>query len=666
MATRSKDPKKADPTGAAVKAPAGSEAEIDPWFEISARGTSGTATGSTVPQQPAVTIPTMPSATAIDVLLERLPKKDPDPALKIEPIYTNGIFKNSRICTGTIQASSSTTLPTIRRSVARLKSSRPMRPQLQDGLRAANAPSAASVARPREFTGRGVVVGFIDNGCAFAHPNFRRAAGGNPSRVRAIWHQARSTQLSAQWRQPRAFSYGLEITGRDLDAALASPSPDKAYDKVGLRFFESSQGRSFDTFTHGTHVMDIAAGSGPVSGVAPDAEIVFVQLPGFALRGATAEATSRFLLDGVAYVFDMADRLAKERGAPAPLPAVVNISYGGFCGPHDGSSLVERGIDEMLDAPNRAVVFCAGNGHESHCHTSRIVEAGETETIRWIVPVDDCTPNFLEIWYVRNDDRNPLAVTIRDDNGTPLHKAAVLPEAREILVRNQATIGVVVHRRMDPGNGCSHVVIALDPTTKAPCVAGTQTSTLEISLHNQGVVAARVDAWIERDDKGDLSPGVQSRFDARDSTSSITLSSIATGRRTICVGAYNTATNALLSYSAGGPTRDGRKKPDLIAPGASDLKQPGILAAAARRAHPLRLGGTSMAAPFVTGTVALLFEAAARQGVKLHARDILNILTESAAPHAVDNPIDADRIGAGRLDIAAAIRALAIRLARPT
>ena len=47
----------------------------------------------------------------------------------------------------------------------------------------------------------------------------------------------------------------------------------------------------------------------------------------------------------------------------AHTPLAVNISYGTFAGPHDGSSLLESALDELLamGRKNFAIVLAAGN-----------------------------------------------------------------------------------------------------------------------------------------------------------------------------------------------------------------------------------------------------------------------------------------------------------------
>ena len=45
------------------------------------------------------------------------------------------------------------------------------------------------------------------------------------------------------------------------------------------------------------------------------------------------------------------------------LPAVVNLSLGGDFGPHDGTSVLERGLSAFVgdDKPGRVIVVASGN-----------------------------------------------------------------------------------------------------------------------------------------------------------------------------------------------------------------------------------------------------------------------------------------------------------------
>src|SRR5919109_4142944 len=124
-------------------------------------------------------------------------------------------------------------------------------------------------------TGQGVVVGIIDWGLDFAHPDFRHADGS--TRLLAFWDQSATSTAEA----PEPYRYGKVYTAADINRALAAPDPYAALN------YHPADADPDKNGSHATHVGSIAAGNGRAGGpigVAPDAALVFVHL-------ATGEAT---------------------------------------------------------------------------------------------------------------------------------------------------------------------------------------------------------------------------------------------------------------------------------------------------------------------------------------------------------------------------------------
>src|SRR5687767_4383467 len=96
--------------------------------------------------------------------------------------------------------------------------------------------------------GKNVVVGIVDYDCDFAHRNF--ASGGGKTRLLALWNQSGATAPTSP------FGYGREYTPVQIDAALAQTNPYAALGYAPAVDTPLSKG------SHGTHVMDIAAGNG--------------------------------------------------------------------------------------------------------------------------------------------------------------------------------------------------------------------------------------------------------------------------------------------------------------------------------------------------------------------------------------------------------------------
>lgn len=475
--------------------------------------------------------------------------------------------------------------------------------------------------------GFGVVVGIIDDGCAPAHPNFigLDAAGAPKSRILYLWDQGRSSAAGG-WSS--VFGYltgGFELQKQDIDNAFGQPGVviNGVVDEEKVNGFLNHP--ITELASHGTQVMDIAAGNGraPTSteGVAPSADIIFVQLPtaSIASGGATLDAA---IVEGVHYIFHRA----------ANKPVVINISFGGYSGPHDGSSIVERVIDaELATKPNRAVVVAAGNGFEADCHACGTLpdKRKRSRTLGWVVKPEDPTENILEVWYNTDAD---LELTLTTPAGQKLGPAT-LGTGPQFLISNGRLLGTLDHQQaVSPG--LNRIKIILNPTGSLGSPSSTPlapSGTWQVRL-KVAKGKLQYDAWIERDMAG--GPGgarrMQSHFLPQDAETLGTLASYAAGKLSISVGAYNTATQQVTRYSACGPTRDGRPKPEVLAPAEEDAAGRGILCASSRSALPTRMNGTSASAPQVAGLVALLLQAAAAKGQSLTAAQIQQAVSNGA------------------------------------
>ncbi|HEX5905157.1 MAG TPA: S8 family serine peptidase, partial [Candidatus Nitrosocosmicus sp.] len=237
-----------------------------------------------------------------------------------------------------------------------------------------------------------------------------------------------------------------------------------------------------------------------------------------------------------------------------------------------------------------------------------------TRIIRWIVDSTDITHNELEIWYSRDDT---FTVGIRTPDKSQTFNAEV--EKMVPIVISGKEYGRIYHRAEEPITHDRCVVIFL--------YAGAMAGQWDVLLYGKDIVDGRYDIWIERD-KGN--PSNQSRLHEDDAIQTSTIGSICNGKRSITVGAFNSwvHTRDLASFSSCGFTRDGRIKPDIVAPGHK------IFAA---RSTPIdsqnpssdlvAKSGASMAAPHVAGAISLVFEAAGR---KLSISETRSIILSSA------------------------------------
>lgn len=465
-----------------------------------------------------------------------------------------------------------------------------------------------------DSTGRGVVVGIADWGCDVTHPDLRNADGS--TRLLALWDQRGRSRKS-----PSPWGYGRVHTRSEIDSALRTPDP---LGSLGYRM--DASGRS-QQGTHGTHVSSIAVGNGNAGGpmgMAPEAELVFVHLAEGRTGGLADLSDSVRVLEAVDFIL----RTAAGR------PTVVNLSVGSQGGSHDGFTGVELALDAAVtERPGRAIIQSTGNYFSARAHASEDLRPGETWMLEWHIFPGDRTPNELEIWYPGVD---VTTVHIIGPDGSMM--ASVPLGGRSDISVGDTVVGRIYHRRRDP-NGDHHVDCFL---WSAP------PGRWRVGVEAVDVTDGRCRAWIERDAPR---PPNQSMFSKHQADRFGTTGTIANGLRTIAVGAYDphTAHEPIASFSSAGPTRDGRQKPDLVAPGVASL--------AARSASRGSVGGltrksgTSMASPVVAGIVACMFQAAGRP---LHLAETRAMLLGSARTRADD---DQRRVGSGRVDVEAAVAA---------
>jgi len=472
------------------------------------------------------------------------------------------------------------------------------------------------------MTGRGIVIGVVDWGFDFRHPDFRKPDGS--SRIVALWDQ-RGGKLP---KSPDPYGYGIVHTREAINKALAEKDP---YAALVYHPADADTGNG----CHGTHVASIAAGTGgdgrPV-GIAPEADLVFVHnAPWDGLEGGKL-GDSVTLLEAI----DFIARTAAGR------PWVINLSMGRHGEQHDGTTLIEQGLDAAVRAAaGRAICMSAGNYYNKRTHASGHLRPTQKRSLAWIVNEQNPSDyNQLEVWYSWQDK---FDVSVQSPDGSIQAQARLGEKVK--LISGGKEIGNLYHRAQEPNTLDHHVTIYLYKTAPA--------GEWSVTLAGADVIHGNYHSWIEREVS---CPKCQSHFKTEDADPTSTTGTICNGRRTIAVGAHDPhhSDHRIGAFSSVGPTRDGRLKPDLCAPGVSVLA-----ARSARREHPdetpltTRMSGTSMASPFVAGACACAFQAAVRP---LRIEETHNLLLGSAQRVTVEDK-DLDRIGIGFVDVSAFVDA---------
>ncbi len=546
-----------------------------------------------------------------------------DPAVPVSGL--NVVRTMGKIVTGTVRVED---IESVRKdpNVSSLKRATQLHKDLQFSVPEIEASQQQLVEGLQDSTihdGRGVIIGVVDYDCDFVHRNFRNADG--TTRLKFLWDQrGGSTSIS-----PQGYGYGRELDENLINQALSPVTSVASQSAYQTLFYEPKKD------AHGTHVLDIAAGNGTATGnrgVAPGADLIFVHLAAGDYEADESFGNSRRLLEAVDYIFEKASALGR--------PAVVNLSLGTHGGPHDGSTLVEQGFDALLETSGRAIVISAGNSRNRHSHASGQISRAVPRMLSWEIATGDQTDNEMEVWYLGGQ---ALSVTLVAPSGTRLGPVAL--GKTQVITRQGVTVGRIIHRKSDPNNGDNQVDILLDRSLSA--------GVWQVEFRTESAAPVSFHAWIERDDFG------QSRFAEQDSDPTHTVGSISCGGQTIVVGSYNATVPArdMAPSSGEGPTRDGKLKPEVSAPGV------GINAARSLTQGTTRMSGTSMAAPHVTGLVALLMQTT---GPRVGIEDIRRLVMSTARRSVAAPALWHARYGEGRITALAALLAhLAPAAAKP-
>lgn len=520
---------------------------------------------------------------------------------------------------------------------------------------------AAARTRRLHGNGDGVLVGIIDvQGFDFAHADFLDAAGN--TRFVGIWDQGGTARPNPRdGRGVAPYDYGAEFTADHLNRAIASAA------SAGVSALDLEPQSQMADQSHGTHVASIAAGNRGICSAAAIAGVLIDLAEEDVDRRLSFYDSTR-----IAHAVDYLFRLGAELG----MPVSINVSLGTNGHAHDASSAVSRWIDHALTLPGRSVCVAAGNaGQEApehgddfgfimgRIHTGgRIAASGLDHDVHWNVignGMSDISENELEFWCNAQDR---LAVSVRPPGLDWIGPV----EPGEFVENHQlsdSSFISIYNELYHPSNGSNYISIYLSPflTTAFEQIVGVRAGVWTIRLHGREIRDGHFDGWIERDDPrriGDTSLWRFPSFFAPESNvDNSSVSSLACGHRIVSVANLDSAAERINITSSQGPTRDGRPKPEVAAPGTDIV--------AARGFGPADEGwvsmtGTSMASPYVAGVVGLMLAVEPR----LTAAQIGGIIKRTAHPLPGDDFAWTDDAGFGRIDAEACIEEAGIVAAR--
>jgi minor extracellular serine protease Vpr len=476
---------------------------------------------------------------------------------------------------------------------------------------------------PQAYFGTGVIIGVIDNGFDYTHPNFYDGTGSNNYRVKRVWEQSATSGTP-----PSGYTYGRELT---TQTAILNAQRDEIDN------------------SHGTHVAGIASGAGggantTFMGVAPQSELVFVATP----------MTTVSIADGIQYIINYANSQNK--------PCVINISIGSNVGPHDGFSLFDQYCEGVV-GNGKLIVGAAGNEGQKPLYVGKTYTTNDN-TLYSFVQFPNSTNGTngtakIDIWGNPNQNYE-VAVNIYNTNTNSFEDWTPYIQANSNNTFNYTLFdddffspdacSVIIATSLYPANNKRNVQISIDHTAQDDSYRWAMVEIIATTGETKMWAATGRSQFTNA---GKPSPWVNG------TTNSTVMEIGGTGNAIISVGAYTSKNSwnsfnsssqtapafapvgAIAPFSSKGPTADNRTKPDITAPGnilASSVSRfdNSYLSSSGRTVSGVTNGtntwyfgmmeGTSMASPMVTGILALWLQAYP----SLNPTQALNLIKQNA------------------------------------
>ncbi len=424
----------------------------------------------------------------------------------------------------------------------------------------------------------------------------------------------------------RGFLYGRRL--KPLPRSLAAGASDRN-EYTAVRYFHPAPRRS-----HGAGVLGLLApwlsdARHAVEWPEHISGLAMVQLPTPTVMDTSGGSLAMRVIDGLRFILwqEQEDRPDPKRARPI----VANISYGVHAGPHDGTSMFERALFEMLeDNPRLHVVLPAGNAAQAGCHARRQLaqkgDASDSASFWLEVLPDNSRDTFVELWLPAGAS---VLLAIRPPGSKEVYRViegeariCFEPQADDPKTPHRVRFGAVYSSSVAQGTEGTMVLVAIGSTQrqrpdggfarglnqrKRREVAG-YSGLWELQVQNLAAHPITVDARVERGDAPPDAPaGSRQAFfpDSCDETVRIgnaapdmTLNGIATltHPRLHVVGAMR-ADGALSDYSAAGPTRPPatRTGPDVVVPADTSRNLPGLRTLGFVHGATGRINGTSAA-----------------------------------------------------------------------
>lgn len=408
------------------------------------------------------------------------------------------------------------------------------------------------------LSGEGVLIAVLDSGIDYTHPDFINEDG--TSRILYMWDQ------TIPGNSPVGFNHGSEYTNEQLNQALKNTNPYSIVPQT-------------DTLGHGTAVAGIAAGNGRSSagqnvGVATKASLIIVKL---GEKGYPSFAKTTELMRALKYVISKAQELT--------MPLSINISYGTNDGPHNGQSLFERYINNMAELWKCSIIVAAGNeGNASHHYEGKIASR-EVQDVTFFY-AGKYQSFFITLWKNFVDS---LTVELILPGGQSTGEIMFFESTHTYNIEETSIL--INYGQPQYYNAFQEIFFQLNTRT-----GQTPQGLYTIRIRAGQIVDGAYNIYLPTVEE----VTEETRFTSPNQNSTLTIPS--TALNVITVGGYDTSLDTMSEFSGRGNTINVIfAKPDLVAPSV-DIRTTKI------NGGYDTFTGTSMAAPFVTGSVALMMQ----------------------------------------------------------
>ena len=550
-----------------------------------------------------------PNAKATPSLLEKLSAPNPEPFLSLITTWNSQPPKEAGICIGRI-CTKKTPWSSIKKvlndpNLVSAEIPHTYKPRLDV---AGEMTGARMVHQDLGLDGQSVLIAIIDTGLDWTHPDFIDDLGN----TRVAWLLDLSIPPQGVYQKLEYVGQGAVFSSKEIQQVL----------DTGMG---PAVGAGLDTMGHGTHVAGIAAGDDEVyTGIAPGAKLVIVK----AIDAEAVGFSQDRILQALAFCLEVA-RLENK-------PMVINLSLGNQMGAHDGTDPIETALEQMTKSTTLpcAVTVAAGNEGQQAIHIRTAIrhDGLPVNVGLFLATTQRPTPSrparvVLDFWWKGSS----LDLVISSPSGWK--SDTIGPKEHRWTTASWSPDGLISVAQQQTSsvlNGLHNMTITLTGES------GSELATGHWTFEFTGD-ASRLDGWIGEWDLGGWpGPRFTNHLDHDE-----TVGPPATAKGVIAVGSMvsrtswtsadgkrrsltDTQVGQLSSFSAKGPTTDGRLKPEVVAPGQivassmsaqADYRKTGSIfysSGTMRKVMPDGIhalsSGTSMAAPFVAGLCALAFE----------------------------------------------------------